>query len=194
MNRLFCIFATLCCLGLSLNAQAFDPLTSIIGKGISTAMDVRSKDDVKEDVALDASITKKLLDQKGDAFKDVSVLVFDRSAVLVGFSPNEDAKRKAESLAREARPRTLKNDIIIGKASGSLASNAVTDEKISLGLTAAKGVSSVNMRWKAYGEDVFLIGIAQSSHEAELAIQTIRGIKGVKKVHASLTVRPSKKK
>ena len=35
-----------------------------------------------------------------------------------------------------------------------MAADAVLDKKIDLKLTATKGVSSVNMRWKAYGKEV----------------------------------------
>ena len=170
-------------------ASAFDPITGVISKGISTALDVRSKDDVKVDVEVDAAITKKLVDNKGDEFKDVSILVFARHGVLVGYAPSDDARRKAETLAKaEKRLRSLKNEIQVGKAGGSFGANAVLDKKIDLSLTAAKGVSSVNMRWKVYGDVVFLAGLAQSDAEAKLAVKTIRGLDGVKTVRSSLRI------
>lgn len=169
--------------------QAFDPVTSVIGKGISTALDVRSKDDVKFDVEADASITKKLAENKGDDFKNVSILVFARHGVLVGYAPNDEARRRAEALAKsEKRLRSLKNEIQVGKAGGSFGSNAYLDKKIDLALTAAKGVSSVNLRWKVYGDVVFLAGLAQSDAEAKLAMKTVRGLDGVKKVYSSLRI------
>ena len=168
---------------------AFDPITGAISKGIATAMDVRSKNDVKVDVEIDAAISKKLLDQKGDDLKNVSLLVFARQGVLVGFAKNEEAKRKAEELAKtEKRLRLLKNDIVVGAIGGGMVGNAVLDKKIDLKLTATKGVSSVNMRWKVYGRDVFLMGVAQSKAEADLAIKSIKSLDGVKTVHSSLVI------
>ena len=181
----------LCAAGLAVAAQAaaFDPITSAIGKGVATALDVRNKDDVKADVEIDASITKKLLDQKGDDFKDVSLLVFARHGVLVGYAKSEEVRRKAEELAKaDKRLRSLKNDILVGAAAGGTAGNLLLDKKIDLALTAAKGVSSVNMRWKVLGGQVFLMGVAASRAEADLAVKKIKGLDGVKNVRSSLRV------
>lgn len=185
------IQSLLCAAGLVVAAQAaaFDPITSAISKGVATAMDVRSKDDVKVDVEIDASITKKLAGHKGDDFKDVTLLVFARHGVLVGYARSEDIRRKAEELAKaDKRFRSLKNDIVVGSAAGGTAGNLVLDKKIDLTLTATKGVSSVNMRWKVYGGEVFLMGVAASKGEAELAVKKIKGLDGVKTVRSSLRI------
>lgn len=170
-------------------ARAFDPLTSAIGKGVSTALDVRSKDDVVADVEIDAALSRKLVEQKGDDFGKVSILVFARHGVLVGFARSDDIRRRAEELARgEHRLRSLRNDIVVGQAGGSFGHNALLDKKIDLALTTTRGVRSVNMRWKVYGGDVFIIGMAQSSAEANLAVRTVRRIDGVRAVHSSIRV------
>lgn len=194
MKTNFPIMLGLALLVCACKAAAFDPITSLAGKAISTAMDVRTTDEVKSDVDIDMGITKKLLDQKGDDFKDISILVFARHAVLVGYAKNADAKRKAEELAKSDRKiRSLKNDILIGAAGGGMGGNLVIDKKIDYSLTATKGVSSVNMRWKVYGSEVFLMGVAQSQKEADLAISTIRGLDGVKSVRSSLRIVKPKK-
>lgn len=170
-------------------AYAFDPITSAISKGISTAMDVRSKEDVKLDVEIDASLTKKLAEQKGDDFKNVSSLVFARHVVLVGFAKTDAAKRHAEELAgTDRRIRSLSNDIVVGNPGGGIAANALLDEKIDLKLKATKGGRSVNMRWKVYGGDVFLMGVAQTGSEADSAVRAVKGLDGVKTVHSRLRV------
>ncbi len=176
-------------IGCAFQALAFDPVTGVISKGISTALDVRSKSDVKADVEIDASLTKRLLDQKGEDFKNVSLLVFARHGVLVGFVRGADTRRKAEELARgDKRLKSLRNEIQIGKPGGGLAGDALLDKKIDLKLTATRGVSSVNMRWKAYGSEVFLTGVAQSAAESALAVKTIKGTDGVRVVRSSLRV------
>lgn len=170
-------------------ATAFDPITSFAGKVISTALDVRTKEEVKDDVDVDIAVTKKLLEQKGDDFKNISILVFARHALLVGYAKNEDVRRNAEGVAKtERKIRSLKNDILIGAPSGGMGGNLVLDKKIDYSLTATKGVSSVNMRWKVYGGEVFLTGITSSQKEANLAITTIRGLEGVKNVRSSLRI------
>lgn len=177
------------CLAWAAQAAAFDPITSVIGKGVATAMDVRSRDDVKADVEIDAGVTKKLAEQKGDDFKDVTLLVFARHGVLVGYAKSEDIRRKAEELAKaDKRFRSLKNDIVVGSAAGGTAGNLLLDKKIDLTLTATKGVSSVNMRWKVYGGTVFIMGVAGSKSEVDLAVKKIKGLDGVKVVRSSLRI------
>ena len=169
--------------------HAFDPVTSVIGKGISTALDVRSKAEVEADVAIDATLTKRLVEHKGDEFRNIAVLVFARHAVLVGFAATTEVKKKADDLARgDKRLRSVKNDIVVGRASGSVAADTLLEKKIDLKLTAAKGVHSVNMRWKVYGGDVFLTGVAKTAAEADLALRTVKAADGVKTVHSSLRV------
>lgn len=176
-----CLFA--------LQAHAFDPITSVLGKGISTALDVRTKEEVKEDIAIDIAVTKLFAEQKGDQFKNVSLLVFARHGVLAGFAANADARRNAEQLVKsEKRLRSLTNKVIVGVTNGNFGSNLVLDKKIDFKLTATKGVSSVNMRWKVYGGDVFLMGIAQGRKEADLAVKAIKELDGVKTIHSSLRI------
>jgi osmotically-inducible protein OsmY len=189
MGPLTLSFVGIASLVIAAQAFAFDPITGAISKGISTAMDVRSKDDVKADVEIDAAVAKKLIDQKGGDLKNVSLLVFARHGVLVGFAKNDEVKRMAEGLTKsDKRLRSLRNDIIVGAVAGGMVGNAVLDKKIDLKLTATRGVSSVNMRWKVYGGDVFLMGVAQSKAEATLATKAIKGLDGVKTVHSSLRI------
>lgn len=170
-------------------AHAFDPITGFLSKGISTALDIRSMADVKADVEIDANVTKLLTGQEGDDFENISLLVFARHGVLVGFAKNHAVRRKAEELARtEKQLRSLKNNIRIGQPGGSFGANVILDKKIGFSLTATQGVSSVNMRWKVHGGDVFLMGVAQTSAEASLAVKTVREVSGVKTVHSSLRV------
>jgi osmotically-inducible protein OsmY len=75
---------------------------------------------------------------------------------------------------------------------GSLARDTALEAEINARLTAAKGVSSVNMRWSATGGQVVLMGIAATPHEAGLALSTIRGVSGVKGVRSHLRVQQRK--
>lgn len=195
-NRKFRFFmAGLFLLCFMQSSLAFDPITSIAGSLISTAMDVRSKSEVKNDVEIDAAITKLLLENKGDDLKGVSVLVFAQHAVLAGLVKNQDAKRKAAELAgKDKRIRSLQNEIIVDTAEsgGSMASNLFLEKKIGATLTAAQGVHSVNMRWKAVGGRVVLMGVAKSKAEIKLAVSKIKTLDGVKSVKSCLRVEGKK--
>ena len=177
------------------SSLAFDPITSLAGSVISTAMDARSKSEVKNDIAIDTTATKCLLENKGDDLKDVSVLVFAQRTVLVGLVKNEDAKRKAAKLVgKDKRIRSLRNEIFVSASDsgGSLASNLFLEKKIGATLTTAQGVHSVNMRWKAVGGRVILVGVAESQAEAKQAISKIKTLDGVKSVTSCLRVASKK--
>lgn len=187
--------AGLLALCLAQPSLAFDPITSLAGSVVSTAMDVRTKSEVKNDVGIDATATKRLLENKGDELKGVSVLVFAQRVVLAGWVKNEAARRKAASLVgKDKRIRSLQNEIFIGTAEsgGSMTSNFYLEKKIGVTLTATQGVHSVNMRWKAAGGRVVLMGIAKSRAEANLAVSKIRALDGVKSVKSRLRVERGK--
>lgn len=192
MDREFKFAATgLFLLCLAQSSLAFDPITTLAGSAISTTMDVRTKSEVKNDVEIDVTATKRLLENKGDDLKGVSVLVFAQRAVLVGLVRSEDAKRKAAKLVgKDNRIRSLQNEIIVGTAEsgGSMVSNLFLEKKIGATLTTAQGVHSVNMRWKAVGGRVVLMGVAKSQVEANLAVSRIKALDGVKNVKSCLRV------
>lgn len=170
---------------------AFDPITALAGSVISTAMDVRTKSEVKNDVGIDATITKRLLDNKGDELKGVSVLVFAQHVVLAGLVKSADAKRKAAVLVgKDGRIRSLQNEIIVSttESGGSMTSNLFLEKKIGATLTTTKGVSSVNMRWKSVGGRIILMGVAKSRAEADLAVSRIKTLNGVKSVKSRLRI------
>ena len=83
---------------------------------------------------------------------------------------------------------------LTGNAFGqNLARDTVLETEINASLTAAKGVSSVNMRWCATGGRVVLMGVAQSQQEAGVATAKVRAIKGVKSLVSHLRVTAPKK-
>ena len=177
------------------SSLAFDPITSIAGSLISTAMDVRTKSEVMNDVDIDAAITKRLLENKGDDLKGVSVLVFAQRVVLVGSVKGQKAKLKAaELVGKDKRIRSLQNEIFVDavESGGGMASNLFLEKKIGATLTATQGVSSVNMRWKAIGGRIVLMGIAKSKTEANLAVSKIKTVDGAKSVKSCLRIENKK--
>jgi len=170
---------------------------SIIGHAVATAMDVRTKDEVKNDVEIAASANKRLLDDKRAEWKGVTLLVFAQHVVLAGAVKTEEAKKiVAEVVHKDERIRSLTNDLIVIKNAGdegSLVKDTALDTKINAELTAAKGVNSVNMRWKSVNGNVVLMGAALSKDEAQLAVAKVKGLDGVKSVKSHLRVVPPKK-
>ena len=170
----------------------FNPLTAI-GRVVSTSMDVRSKSEVTADAEISAGANSRLLDNKKAEWTGVTILVFQQHVVLAGAVKTPEAKKIVEDVVKtDKRIRSLKNELRTGDV-GSLVKDTALEAEINATLTAASGVSSVNMRWSAVGAQVVLMGVAQSKEEASLAVSKVRGIKGVKGVKSHLRVVAPKK-
>jgi osmotically-inducible protein OsmY len=174
------------------SAWGQNPL-SILGRVVTTTMDVRTKAEVTADGEISAGASKRLLDDKKAEWAGVTVLVFAQHVVLAGAVKTAEVKKRVDELVKQdKRIRSLKNELLLGDV-GSFARDTALEAEINATLTAAKGISSVNMRWCATGGRVVLMGVAQSPQEAALAAAKIRGIKGVKNLVSHLRVVPAKK-
>lgn len=168
-------------------AAQFNPL-SIVGKVVTTSMDARTKAEVSADTEISAGASKRLLDDKKSEWSGVTVMVFAQHVVLAGAVKSAEVKKRVEEVVKsDKRIRSFRNELLVGDV-GSLAKDTALEAEINAALTAAKGVSSVNMRWCATGGHVVLMGVAQSAEEAKLAGQKVRGIKGVKALVSHLRV------
>jgi osmotically-inducible protein OsmY len=122
----------------------------------------------------------------------VTLLVFAQHVVIAGAVKSAEAKQRVEEVVRlDKSIRSLRNDLLVGEL-GSLVRDTALEAEINATLTAARGVSSVNMRWSATGAQVVLMGVARSQQEASLAVSKVRGIKGVKSLKSHLRVVPAK--
>jgi osmotically-inducible protein OsmY len=175
------------------HAQLINPLT-VVGKAVSTAMDVRTKAEVVADTEIAAGANKRLLEDKTAEWKGVSLLVFGRHFVLAGTVASDEARKRVNDVVfRDTRIRSLVDELIVVRKAGdegSLISDKALETKIDAVLTATPGVQSVNMRWKSVNGNVVLMGVAQTRDEARLAVAKIRGLDGVKGVNSFLRVVP----
>ena len=195
-----CVRAVVAAIALTLQCAAalaqFNPL-SLAGKVVSTAMDARTKSEVANDGEIAAGANKRLLDDKRAEWKGVSLLVFAQQVVLAGAVQSDEAKiLVADVVRRDQKIRSLVNELnVIRKEGddGSLIKDKTVDTKIDAVLTATKGISSVNLRWKTVNGGVVLMGVAQSAQEAKLAVAKIRALDGVKSVKSHLRVVAPKK-
>ena len=170
-------------------AAQVDPV-SIVGRAVTVSMDARTKAEVTADTEIAAGASKRLLGDKKAEWKGVSVLVFAQHVVLAGAVKSAQVKLRVEQLVRaDQRIRSLRNELQIGDV-GNFARDTALELEINAALTAAKGISSVNMRWNATGGRVILMGVARSRREADLAAEKVRGIGGVKNLRAHLRVVP----
>ena len=174
------------------SAWAQNPF-SILGRAVTTTMDRRTKAEVTADTEVSAGASKRLLDDKKAEWAGVTVLIFAQHVVLAGAVKTDAVKKRVEELVKQdKRIRSLKNELLV-RDIGSLARDTALEAEINAKLTAAKGISSVNMRWCATGGHVVLMGVAQSQHEADAVLRIVRPVKGVKALVSHLRVVPPKK-
>jgi osmotically-inducible protein OsmY len=165
---------------------------SVLGRVVTTAMDARSKAEVTADTEISAGASKRLLDDKKAEWAGVTLLVFAQHVVLAGSVKTAEAKKRVEEVVkRDIRIRSLKNELLTGDA-GNLAHDTAIDTEINGALTAAKGVSSVNMRWHTTGGRVVLMGVARSQQEVDFALQKTHAVSGVKAVVSHLRIAAKK--
>jgi osmotically-inducible protein OsmY len=176
----------------ALAAAQVNPL-SILGRAVTTAMDVRTKQEVADDAEIAASGSKRLLEDKRAEWAGVTLLVFARHVVIAGAVKNDETRKVVEALVRQdKRIRSLKNELLVGDV-GSLVKDTALEAEINAKLTSTSGIASVNMRWSAVGGRVVVMGVARSPQEAALAVSRIRDVSGVKSVRSHLRVVPAKK-
>lgn len=165
---------------------------SVLSKVVTTTMDARTKAEVTADAEISAGASKRLLDDERSEWAGLTVLVFAQHVVIAGAVKSKDAKKRVDEVVRRDKSiRSLKNELLVGDL-GSPVRDTALEAEINATLTAAKGVSSVNMRWSATGGHVVLMGVAQSQQEASLAVSKVRGIKGVKSLKSHLRIVPVK--
>ena len=173
------------------SAQVVNPL-SLLGRAITTAADVRTAEEVKNDLAIAADANRRLADDRQAEWKGVSLLVFAQHVVLAGTVHGDEArKRVAVVVSQDRRVRSLKNELVVlrkGGDEGSFVGDTVIEEKVNVALTAAKGVGSINMRWKSVNGNLVIMGVARSKQEAGLALKEARSVTGVKSVKSHVRV------
>ena len=88
---------------------------SILGKVVTTSMDVRSKSEVATDTEIAAAASKRLLDDKQSEWKGVTLLVFAQHAVIAGAVTSGAVKSRVEAMVKQdKRIRSLKNELSVG--------------------------------------------------------------------------------
>jgi hypothetical protein len=112
---------------------------SILGKVATTSMDARSNAEVAADAEISSGASKRLLDDNQAEWAGVTLLVFAQHVVLAGAVKGDAVKKRVEELVKkDARIRSLKNELLVGDEA-SLARDTALEAEINASLTAAKG-------------------------------------------------------
>jgi len=156
-----------------------------VAGGALVATDRRSSGAYVDDQSIEAKVSHQIGEKLPSAH--VNTTSYNRAVLLTGEVPSAEAGQQAELIAR-AMPnvRRVYNYTSVGPASGlSQRSNDTwITSKVKSSLIANKNVSGVDIKVETNKGVVSLSGNVKSDAERDLAIETAKGIKGVKAVSA----------
>jgi osmotically-inducible protein OsmY len=152
----------------------------------TTVAEDRTMSQVMTDVGLKIDINTKLLSkQYRDLFFDVNTNVYENRVMLTGSVETASHKRRATLLVRGIKGVTkVINELQITE-DGSLketANDLWIETKLKARLVGAKGVASINYRWRSVNGVVYFIGVAQNRRELAKVVRLARDTNHVNRV------------
>ena len=152
----------------------------------TTVAEDRTMSQVMTDVGLKIDINTKLLSkQYRDLFFDVNTNVYENRVMLTGSVETASHKRCATLLVRGIKGVTkVINELQITE-DGSLketANDLWIETKLKARLVGAKGVASINYRWRSVNGVVYFIGVAQNRRELAKVVRLARDTNHVNRV------------
>ncbi len=159
----------------------------------TTVAEDRTMSQVMTDVGLKIDINTKLLSKKyRDLFLDVNTNVYENRVMLTGSVETTSHKRRATLLVRGIKGVTkVINELQITE-DGSLkdtANDLWIETKLKARLVGAKGVSSINYRWRSVNGVVYFIGVAQDRAELAKVIRLARDTNHVNRVVSHVRIK-----
>jgi osmotically-inducible protein OsmY len=125
-------------------------------------------------------------------YHNLSLKVYNRRVLVMGFAPNPDIKSRAIELARTVKGvRAVFDEIQIGD-SGSFSDTARDrwiETQLDSQLTFAENVRNMNYATHVINGTVYIIGIATDDRERQRVMWLVRRVSGVKKVLSFIEVR-----
>jgi osmotically-inducible protein OsmY len=171
---------------ITLNACAPLFVGGLANVGVA-ATEERSFGENIDDSAISAEIQKFFVGSKvKHVFGDVIVRVHEGRVLLIGRTDNAQVKEEATRLAWEAHGvREVMNEIKVGSESEGLldaANNNLIETQVEARLLADKNIKSSNYTVEVVDGTAYLLGIAQSEKEKNIAAYIASITKGVRDV------------
>jgi len=181
---------------------------SIVANAAKAAFEDRLLEQQVTDAKIATGIAKRLLDIDKMLIVDLNVDVW-KTRVMISGAMNKTSQRNlvVQAVRQDPRITTFYDDVIIvteavrnqRRAWKEKAQNGAQkvaevfgdfwlETKISAQLIAAKGVNSVNYRWRSVLGTVYIIGEARSAPEWQKVQSIIKGIDGVKSMKSHVLV------
>jgi len=114
----------------------------------------------------------------------ISVVTFNRIALLVGQAPNEELRKHAETIAKaNSQIKVLYNEITVEPpiSRTKITNDTWITTKVKATLLAAPGLSSTNLKIITENGTVYLMGLITHA-QADLATEKTKTVSGVEKI------------
>jgi len=160
----------------------------IIGAGVgavSVAHDRRTIGTQVDDTTAAGRISNVLLNDAAiQEQTNITIQVFNGTALLVGQAPTQELIQQAENLASSVKNlKKLHNQIRLGSPipAGVVANDAWLASKVKTKLIADKRIDGLHIEIEVENGEVFLMGLV-SQQESNIAVDITRNVDGVKQV------------
>lgn len=179
------------CIGIVLTACS-SPLGVPVG-AVTTVAEDRPLSEAGTDLRIKTNILKAFAEEAKGLLVDVSTDVYEGQVLLTGSVKKPEDRVKAEAIAQKIDGvRQVFNDIQVTQEGGLRASakDFAIETKLKANLLAARGVTSINYRWRAVNGVVYFLGLARSQEELDKILALAREMDGVKDVVSHVIVKP----
>ena len=159
----------------------------VVGAGVgaaSAAHDRRTLGAQVDDKTAASRISVALSEVEALKQANITVQVFNGTALLVGQAPNNELIQLAQQAASSVKNiKKLHNQIRLGKpiSTGDGANDIWLASKVKTQLLADKRIDGLNIQIEVENGEVFLMGLV-NQQEANIAVDIARNIQGVKQV------------
>jgi osmotically-inducible protein OsmY len=159
-----------------------------------TASEERTTTEVISDNEIKIALNKYLLDDSLGLFNDVSTVVYQGRVLLVGSVDSMDARDRADAIGR--RPEGVKeviNEIVVTEDGGvgDFVDDVVIEKTIQTEYLFDQEIDSANFRVRSINGTVYLIGLAESRHELDKALQVAHKTQDVRAVINHMRIQPA---
>ena len=167
-----------------LAACSINPLAVPVD-AVTTVAEDRPVSDAGTDLRIKAEILKAFAEEAKGLLVDASVDVYQGQVLLTGSVKKAEDRTKAQGLARGVKGvQKVFNEIQVTEEGGLSASakDFAIETKLKANLLTAKGVTSINYRWRSVNGVVYFLGVARSHEELDKVLTLARQMDGVRKV------------
>lgn len=179
--------------------------TQVLTNVAQKAYEDRTTEDQVTDGKVEASFLNKLSSKDKGLLLDVGIDVWEQRVLLSGVVESKSVAQDIVAMARaDKRVKKLYNHISVvtpaqvearrkaaeqkdGGDSNSNSNDFWLETKIKGQLLTAKGVTSVNYRWRSVLNHVFILGKAAAVGERDRVLALLRDVKGAKSVTQYIT-------